>query len=287
MKHKTLITSALLICALLVHSQSIAQSATELAIDTVIKKYFVGINTQDTTLIKSMLAPAAEIKSVNEVGEIQTLSHDEYIDMLLDQQKGDFEEKIGYRHIWHDQEFAQAWMKYEFQIDDYLVHCGIKNFLFTRVDGDWGIVQITDTKHRQCDSLILDLETAIDSTADNWHHAAATSNSYVFFDLMTADATFSGIDTGDVLTKSELKEFTKPAFNAKSAWTYLPIERRVTISENGQLAWFEEELETSFGLAQGTGVMKLMPEGWKIRYYQISVTVPNRKLEQFIRTIGQ
>ena len=46
----------------------------------------------------------------------------------------------------------------------------------------------------------------------------------------------------------------------------------------GEVAWFEEDLETqNLGPARGSGVLALLGGRWRIEQYVLSLTIPNQK----------
>jgi hypothetical protein len=48
------------------------------------------------------------------------------------------------------------------------------------------------------------------------------------------------------------------------------------------MAWFDEVLDTWMGLSRGSGVIILTSDGWKIKHYVLSVTVPNEDIKAVI-----
>ncbi|MBK7406995.1 MAG: nuclear transport factor 2 family protein [Saprospirales bacterium] len=39
------------------------------------------------------------------------------------------------------------------------------------------------------------------------------------------------------------------------------------------------------GHCRGSGVLRLYPEGWKIEHYNLAVTVPNEKMDRYLKKI--
>jgi hypothetical protein len=56
----------------------------------------------------------------------------------------------------------------------------------------------------------------------------------------------------------------------------------IYFSESGKMAWFDEVLDTWMGLSRGSGVIILTSDGWKIKHYVLSVTVPNEDIKAVI-----
>ena len=126
------------------------------------------------------------------------------------------------------------------------------------------------------------LRTITDSILDNWHQAASKADFEAYFGFMTSDAIFIGTDATEHWDVIEFKDFSKPYFDKGKAWDFTPLERHVFISENDNVVWFDELLDTWMGICRGSGVLKRENEKWKIAHYVLSVTVPNDSINQLI-----
>jgi hypothetical protein len=120
---------------------------------------------------------------------------------------------------------------------------------------------------------------------DNWHHAAAVADEETFFGLMTKDARYIGTDASENWERDELKEWSKKFFERESAWDFKRIERHIYVYEDQKLAWFDETLDTWMGICRGSGVVILTEDGWKLKHYVISMTLPNEKTKEFLEII--
>jgi ketosteroid isomerase-like protein len=122
----------------------------------------------------------------------------------------------------------------------------------------------------------------IDSLLDAWHDAVATADEEVFFGSLSDDAVYLGTDPGERWTKKELMEWSKAHFGKESAWSFKPYSRTIYLSKDGNVAWFEELLETWMGVCRGSGVLVREDGGWKIKHYNLAVTVPNELIQNFV-----
>ncbi|NNE36430.1 MAG: nuclear transport factor 2 family protein [Rhodothermales bacterium] len=134
--------------------------------------------------------------------------------------------------------------------------------------------------------------TSSDSTSehvgalvDSWHAAAGAADADTYFGLMAEDAVYIGTEAGERWTKPEFVEFGKPYFDRGSAWDFTSTTRHVYLSDDGQIAWFEELLDTWMGVCAGSGVLQKTDEGWRIKHYHLSVTVPNALINEFIEMV--
>ncbi len=63
-------------------------------------------------------------------------------------------------------------------------------------------------------------------------------------------------------------------------WTYHPQDRKITLSEGGGLAWFDELLQNDkLGQCRGSGVLVLGENGWQLAQYNLSVPIPNSMVQ--------
>lgn len=125
-------------------------------------------------------------------------------------------------------------------------------------------------------------EQQIHNLLDNWHHAAAVADEDTFFGSMTEDARYIGTDETENWERDELKEWSKAFFDRDSAWDFKKKTRNVYLYTDGEIAWFDETLDTWMGVCRGSGVVVLTDEGWKIKHYVLSVAVPNDKIDAYL-----
>jgi len=127
----------------------------------------------------------------------------------------------------------------------------------------------------------------LDKLVTSWH-LAATNADTSFFDYMADDAVYIGTDASERWSKMEFVDFAIPYFRRGKAWDFKTIERRVYYSDNEDVAWFDETLDTWMGVCRSSGVLqKYKDKGWKIKHYQLSCTVPNDKVKQFIELMKE
>jgi hypothetical protein len=76
--------------------------------------------------------------------------------------------------------------------------------------------------------------------------------------------------------------FSKPYFDKGKAWSFTSKQRNVYVDASGEIAWFDELLDTWMQLCRGSGVLKKEDGVWKISHYVLSLTIPNDKIQQVI-----
>ena len=120
-----------------------------------------------------------------------------------------------------------------------------------------------------------EVEKDINTLLDDWHRAAATADFQDYFDLMAEAGVFVGTDATEHWDKTEFMEFSKPYFDRGKAWDFTPLERNLFVHPGGNIAWFDELLDTWMQLCRGSGVVVREDGNWKIAHYVLSLAVPN------------
>ncbi len=126
-------------------------------------------------------------------------------------------------------------------------------------------------------------EKIINEVLDTWHKAAADANFDTYFSKMTDDAIFIGTDATENWKNEDFKAFSKPYFDKGKAWSFTALERNVFISEYGDIAWFDELLDTQMELCRGSGVLRKVDDTWKISHYVLSIAIPNENVPEVIK----
>lgn len=125
-------------------------------------------------------------------------------------------------------------------------------------------------------------KASIHQLLDNWHRAAAEADFDLYFDTMDSLSVFIGTDAEENWDKKAFMEFSKPHFDKGKAWAFTAIERNIYFSQQGDVAWFDELLNTWMGICRGSGVLEQRNGQWKLKHYVLSVTVPNDDMDQVI-----
>ena len=141
-------------------------------------------------------------------------------------------------------------------------------------------------------TLILSLEACqsktnteseeINTLLDNWHLAASHADLDAYFSVFADNAIYIGTDASERWTKPEFFSFCEPHFKKGKAWDFKAYDRQIYFSEDGKTAWFDELLNTWMGVCRASGVLIYKDNSWKLSHYQLSVTVKNKKMKQFL-----
>jgi hypothetical protein len=128
--------------------------------------------------------------------------------------------------------------------------------------------------HGQSRALAPDQSVA--SALDDFHDAAARADEERYFAHFAPGGVFVGTDATERWDVTAFRAYAHPHFARGKAWSFRAARRNVSV--RGDLAWFDEDLETqNLGPARGSGVLSLHDGRWLIEQYVLSITVPNAR----------
>ena len=126
----------------------------------------------------------------------------------------------------------------------------------------------------------------INHVIDDWHKAAADADESRYFGYAAPEFVFLGTDATERWDLSSFRAFAHPYFAKGKAWTFVPRERHVTLSPAGDVAWFDEKLDSaSYGECRGSGVARKIGGSWKIAQYNLTIPIPNELAKEFVARI--
>jgi hypothetical protein len=128
----------------------------ETTIKQTINRLFDGMRQSDTAMIRSAFAPEGILQTVvkNKEGKvfIQSEPLDSFIAFVGKPHKEVYDERITFDLIKVDGDLAIAWTPYKFYVDEKFSHCGVDSYQLVKLNGEWRIQYLIDTRRRQnCD----------------------------------------------------------------------------------------------------------------------------------------
>ena len=139
---------------ILVPLLSYSQSSENVNIKTTIETFFDGFHQKDSLLMRSVLHESFKLESVavrdNKVSK-RDFNGKEFISAVT--QRSDnpvWKEKLLFYEIKIDGPLANAWVKYEFWIDNKLSHCGANSIHLLKDGLKWKIFSISDSRRKNC-----------------------------------------------------------------------------------------------------------------------------------------
>ena len=131
---------------------SYAQNDQE-AIRQTITRMFDGMRQADTAKIRSAFAPGGILQSVVKTKEgkvsIQSEPLDSFIAFVGKPHQEIYDERIHFDLVKVDGDLAIAWTPYKFYVSDRFSHCGVDSYQLVKLNGEWKIQYLIDTRRRQ------------------------------------------------------------------------------------------------------------------------------------------
>lgn len=297
--------SILLLAAALGTVQLYAQTDND-GIKKSINTFFEGFGKGDTSLMATVMMPGMSLRTIIESKEgntkVHTDSRNDFMRTMAAPRKQKYKEEIVSWDIRTDGSYANAWCGYIFYLDTVNHHHGTDDFQLVKINDTWKILSITDTRRKDDPNAARiisnikihpDIEHAFTSEEelrkeinvfmDSWHRAAAKADEKNFFGSMDSVSIYLGTDKTENWTKPVFEKWSAGQFKQEVAWDFKPYDRRIYFSKDREYAWFDELLDTWMGVCRGSGVLHWQNGKWKIKHYNLAVTIANEKIDKFIK----
>ncbi len=129
-------------------AQQAAPRTAQDSVLAVVTKLFDGMKTKDTTMMRSLFVPGAQMGGVPTARQpIPFSSIDAWIASVGRSAPGTLlEEELHNPEVRVDDGLATVWTEYTFKIDGKLSHCGFDAFQLARAADGWKILFVSDTR---------------------------------------------------------------------------------------------------------------------------------------------
>ena len=125
----------------------------ETAVKQAVNRLFDGMKTSDTALIRSAFSAGPILQTIVRNKQGQTMVLTEPLDSFLvsvGRLHADvYDERITFDVIKIDGELAIVWAPYKFYLGNKFSHCGADSFQLVKINGEWKIQYLIDTRRRQ------------------------------------------------------------------------------------------------------------------------------------------
>lgn len=286
---KKIIILLLLITPLFAKAQEAGQRA---EVVQTIQKMFDAMRAGDSTKLRSVFADEVRMLTTfyDQEGkpQLRTGSLDKFATAVGTPHEKVWDERIWSYDVQIDQTMATVWTPYTFFSGEDFSHCGVNTFQLYRSEDGWKIVNIMDTRQKEgCQMQADDIQRELERLVSSWHQAATDADEDIYFGLMAPKSIFIGTDASERWTKDEFMDYAESAFNKETAWDFKTVYRHFTIGDDRRHAWWDEKLDTWMGTCMASGVLENTADGWKIIHYQLSLAVPNDKIQAFQELIKE
>lgn len=126
------------------------------AVKQAVNSLFEGMKKSDTAMIRSAFTANSLLQTVikNKEGKVSIVSDplDSFLLSISKPHTDIYDERIEFDAIKIDGELAMVWALYKFYVGDKFSHCGVDAFQLVKVNNEWKIQYLIDTRRRQgCD----------------------------------------------------------------------------------------------------------------------------------------
>ena len=128
-----------------------AQS-TEDSVRTAVNNMFTAMKNADSAALQNSFSSTAVLQTIarNKEGQIvvRTDNVSTFASSIGKLPKGDADERISFGAVHIDGPMASVWTPYEFYFKVNFSHCGVNSFQLVRINGEWKIQYIIDTRRK-------------------------------------------------------------------------------------------------------------------------------------------
>ncbi|GAB1355847.1 nuclear transport factor 2 family protein [Cloacibacterium normanense] len=136
---------------LLISSFSFAQNTSEKEIVKPIEKLFNAMKSADSLGVKNAFSGSAIMQTFGKNQEIRTDKVEDFAKQVGASQSGDLDERFTISKILVDGNMASVWVPYQFYYKGNFSHCGVNSFQLAKINNEWKIQYIIDTRRKKCD----------------------------------------------------------------------------------------------------------------------------------------
>lgn len=136
---------------LLISSFSFAQNTSEKEIVKPIENLFNAMKSADSLGVKNAFSGSAMMQTFDKNQEIRTDKVEDFAKQVGASQAGDLDERFTISKILVDGNMASVWVPYQFYYKGNFSHCGVNSFQLAKINNEWKIQYIIDTRRKKCD----------------------------------------------------------------------------------------------------------------------------------------
>ena len=130
------------------------QNGEEEAVKKIIGLLFDGMRKGDSSMVKAAFAPEPTLQTISTPPaggtKVKTEALQRFLDAVGTPHTDVWDERIEYGRISIDGALASVWMPYQFYLGGKYSHCGVNSFQLVKLEGEWKIVYLIDTRRKEC-----------------------------------------------------------------------------------------------------------------------------------------
>ena len=136
---------------LLISSFSFAQNTSEKEIVKPIETLFNAMKSADSLGVINAFSGSAIMQTFGKNQEIRTDKVEDFAKQVGASKAGDLDERFTISKILVDGNMASVWVPYQFYYKGNFSHCGVNSFQLAKINNEWKIQYIIDTRRKKCD----------------------------------------------------------------------------------------------------------------------------------------
>jgi hypothetical protein len=129
-----------------------AQNKAEDSVKMAVTNLFDGMKAGDGAKVKAAFADSAILQTIGKDKEGRTVIRNQQVagfaDFVGKQKAGAADERIVFESIRIDGPLAIVWTPYKFYYNGQFSHCGVNSFQLVRLNGEWKIQYLIDTRRK-------------------------------------------------------------------------------------------------------------------------------------------
>lgn len=146
----------LLLLTTILYSFAVEAQTTEDSIKATINNLFTGMKNSDAAVIQQSFSDSALLQTIARTKEgvmyVRNESVAAFARSISGLPKDAADERIVFETLKIDGPLAIAWTPYKFYFKGQFSHCGVNSFQLVRLNGQWKIQYLIDTRRKQgCD----------------------------------------------------------------------------------------------------------------------------------------
>lgn len=134
-------------------TDTINAQTTQDSVKAAINKLFEGMKNSDAELIQTAFADSAVLQTISRNKDGKTIVRNEavanFAASVSKLPKGAADERIVFDVVKIDGPLAIVWTPYKFYYNGNFSHCGVNSFQLVKLNGDWKIQYLIDTRRKK------------------------------------------------------------------------------------------------------------------------------------------
>ena len=143
----------LIMLTMVAFSMSLIAQSPEDSVKAAVNKLFEGMKDANASMVAEAFADSAILQTFSRDTEGKIVIRNEQVrdfsEFVSKQKKGSLDEQITFETVKIDGPLAIAWTPYKFYFDGKFSHCGVNSFQLVRLNGQWKIQYLLDTRRRE------------------------------------------------------------------------------------------------------------------------------------------